>query len=263
MCNVLQLSFHFSLHSAVGLPPPFHLLSSMISKSHWFGFLHALWSSTCSLASTLQWASHHYFSLQSLFWLSHCNSPQPSFWSPVLRWASHVHVSLCCVVRPPCLIWPLLCHGPPTLGPASYSAMGLPHLASSPTLCWASIPIPASRARFGFLSAFSLPHCVWPPVCHGPPTLGLASSSLVVLPSPFGLCCPAGLPLPSHLAVSVAGEGRCAVAACPSPQPRRVPGQSPCCGSGGAVPCRQRPGPRVQAGSRSPAQGREAQRAPG
>lgn len=59
--------------------PCFSLQSSMGSKSHQFSFLHALWSSTRNLASTPQWASRHHFSLLSLFWLSHCNSPQPLF----------------------------------------------------------------------------------------------------------------------------------------------------------------------------------------
>lgn len=166
-----------------GLPPLFQPLVS--SKSRWFGFLRALWSSTRSLASTLRWASHHHFGLLSLFWLSHCNSPLPSFWSPILQWASHAWVSLCSVVRPPCLIWPLLlsqpshalsslllCHGPSTLGSASHVVLGLSSL-------------------------FSLPCSVWFPLCVQPPMLCLASSLL------WASCSWSGLFLPGGPALSV------------------------------------------------------------
>ena len=201
----------------------FGLQSAMGSKSHRFDFLHAFWSSTRSLASTPQWASRHPFSLLSLFCLSHCNSPQPSFWSPILWRASHARVGLCSVVRPLCLIWPLLCHRPPTLGPASCSAMGLPHLVRPPTLCWASILVSASRARFGFHSVFSLTRCVWPPVCCG--------LLLLVWPLSPWWSCPlrlASAPLWASRSVPMwqfqrQGKGHCAVAVCSAPQPRWVP----------------------------------------
>ena len=181
VCNGLQVSslrlstcplvFHpqFGLHSAMGLPPSF--------QSPVFILAFPLQQS-----STLVLVSHSVVRFPCPGQPLLCGQTAMLDLASTLSQASHARSSL------------LLCHGPSTLGSASHLVLGLN-------------------------SRFSLPCSVWFPLCVQPralclassllwpPALGLASFSLVILPSPFGLCSPVGLPLRAHVAVSAAGEG--------------------------------------------------------
>lgn len=109
----------------------------------------ALWSSTHCLASTLHWASHHHFSLLSLFGLSCCNRPQPLFWCPILWWAPPARVCGQTPILDLALVLVLASRAwsgfHPSLG--GLLLLGWPLSPHGPALCtwppWASPSIPS------------------------------------------------------------------------------------------------------------------------
>lgn len=129
----------------------------------------ALWSSTHCLASTPHWASHHNFSLLSLFWLSCCNRPQPSFWCPILWWAPPAQVCGQTPVLDLALVlvsasWARSGFHP---GPGGLLLLGWPLSPRGPALCiwppWASRSVPAWWFQHQEKVVMQ-----WPSVCLSP-----------------------------------------------------------------------------------------------